>query len=260
MPKYGKDPIPWRKSELTPNLGMSPDTTEDMRGGMGLEGLAKIRSFVEAGGLFITVGPNASILLDYGIVDGVLVLPTRELQAQGSVLNSVIADKKSPIAYGYEDRLAIYFNQAPVFQVSLTGQAPPLPPANAPPPQRPTGRGTAADPDIVQGRQYVAPPAPPVLKPGEEPPMSEDMREALRAYLPPVGMRPRVIVKFADERDLLISGMLSGGRELAGHPAVVDVPRGKGHVLMFANNPMWRDETHGSYFLLFNAMFNFEHL
>ena len=29
---------------------------------------------------------------------------------------------------------------------------------------------------------------------------------------------------------------------------------------MFANNPMWRSETHGSYFLLFNAMLNFEHL
>ena len=29
---------------------------------------------------------------------------------------------------------------------------------------------------------------------------------------------------------------------------------------MFANNPMWRSETHGSYFLLFNAMLNFQHL
>ena len=54
--------------------------------------------------------------------------------------------------------------------------------------------------------------------------------------------------------------MLSGGRELTGRPAVVDAPRGKGHVLLFANNPMWRNETQGSYFLLFNAMLNFDHL
>ena len=26
---------------------------------------------------------------------------------------------------------------------------------------------------------------------------------------------------------------------------------------MLAKNPMWRDETHGSYFLLINAMMNF---
>jgi hypothetical protein len=73
-------------------------------------------------------------------------------------------------------------------------------------------------------------------------------------------MRPRTVVRFAEEKDLLISGMLSGGRELANHPAVIDVPRGKGHVLLFANNPVWRNETQGGYFLLFNAMLNFDHL
>ena len=90
--------------------------------------------------------------------------------------------------------------------------------------------------------------------------MSDEVRESLRAYLPPPGMTPRVVVKFADEKDLLVSGMLAGGRELAGKPVVVDVPRGKGHILLFANNPMWRDETQGSYFLLFNAMMNFASL
>jgi hypothetical protein len=38
------------------------------------------------------------------------------------------------------------------------------------------------------------------------------------------------------------------------------VPHGKGHVLLFANNPMWRDETMGSFFLVFNAMLNYDHL
>jgi hypothetical protein len=73
-------------------------------------------------------------------------------------------------------------------------------------------------------------------------------------------MRPRVVVRFAPESELFVSGMLAGGRPLANSPAVVDVPRGKGHVLLFANNPMWRNETQGSYFLLFNAMLNYDHL
>jgi hypothetical protein len=73
-------------------------------------------------------------------------------------------------------------------------------------------------------------------------------------------MEPRVVVKFADEKELLVSGMLAGGRELAGKPAVIDVPVGKGHVLLFANNPIWRDQTQGSYFLLFNAMLNYANL
>jgi Tol biopolymer transport system component len=79
------------------------------------------------------------------------------------------------------------------------------------------------------------------------------------APLPPE-MRPRVVVRFAPESELFVSGMLAGGRPLANSPAMVDVPRGKGHVLLFANNPMWRNETQGSYFLLFNAMLNYDHL
>jgi hypothetical protein len=31
-------------------------------------------------------------------------------------------------------------------------------------------------------------------------------------------------------------------------------------VVLFANNPMWRHQTQGSYFLLFNAMLNYDHL
>ena len=61
----------------------------------------------------------------------------------------------------------------------------------------------------------------------------------------------------ADEKNLLVSGMLAGGSELANAPAVIDVPVGKGHVVMFANNPMWRHQTQGSFFLIFNAASEF---
>ena len=60
--------------------------------------------------------------------------------------------------------------------------------------------------------------------------------------------------------ELLISGMLAGGQELAGKPVVVDVPLGKGHIVMFANNPMWRQQTQGSWFLFFNAAMNYANL
>jgi hypothetical protein len=112
----------------------------------------------------------------------------------------------------------------------------------------------------VQGRAPVAAPKPPPVRPGEEAPLTDEMREALRAYLPPAGMAPRVIVKWSPENELLISGMLAGGRELAHRPAIVDVPVGQGHVVMFANNPMWRHETQGSWNLIFNTVMNFNHL
>jgi hypothetical protein len=47
---------------------------------------------------------------------------------------------------------------------------------------------------------------------------------------------------------------------LVNKPAVVDVPVGQGHVVMFANDPMWRHQTQGSFFLIFNAALNYDHL
>ena len=64
----------------------------------------------------------------------------------------------------------------------------------------------------------------------------------------------------SDEKNLLVSGMLAGGNELANKPAVVDVPVGRGHVVMFATNPMWRHQTQGEFFLIFNAALNYDNL
>jgi Zinc carboxypeptidase len=50
------------------------------------------------------------------------------------------------------------------------------------------------------------------------------------------------------------------GSEIAQHPAVIDVPVERGHVLLFSINPIWRGQTQGTYFLVFNAILNFDHL
>ena len=41
---------------------------------------------------------------------------------------------------------------------------------------------------------------------------------------------------------------------------IMDAPLGEGHVVLFSNNPFWRAETKGSYFLVFNAIMNFDNL
>ncbi len=76
----------------------------------------------------------------------------------------------------------------------------------------------------------------------------------------PDEQRPRVIVRCADAKELLISGLLDGGGDMAERAAVVDARYGKGHVLLFAINPIWRGETIGSYPLVFNAIVNFDRL
>jgi hypothetical protein len=70
----------------------------------------------------------------------------------------------------------------------------------------------------------------------------------------PEELRPRTLLRFGDSDDLLVSGLLEHGGELARRAAVVDVPAGKGHVLLFAINPIWRGETVGSHPLVWNAI------
>ena len=67
-------------------------------------------------------------------------------------------------------------------------------------------------------------------------------------------------VRFDAQSSLLVSGLLEGGADIAQRPVVVDVPVGKGHVVLFANNPIWRGSTIGSYFLVFNALLNHDSL
>ena len=249
------EPIPWKQSDLTPNLGTSPDQTNDMRGGMGLAGVVNLQKFVHDGGLLIVVANNARIPIDYGLTSGVAIQEPRQLQARGSIFKAQFSDRRSPIAYGYDETLPIYFNQAPLFQISAQtggGGGGGAGPATG---GRPSGRGSATDPDIIQGMPQASPaPSPTPARLGEDQ-ITEEQRRALGAFYTPPAQRPRVVLRFApDEKNLLISGMLAGGSELANAPAVIDVPAGRGHVVMFANHPMWRHQTQGSFFLLFNAV------
>jgi len=258
-------PIPWKGSALTPNMGLGPDQSDDIRGGMTLRGVLNLQKFVEDGGVFIPITNCTRVAVDYGLVSGVAIQEPRLLQARGSVYNATFSDRRSPIAYGYAETLPIYFNQAPLFQVAAGGG-----PgggggggggggaggggAGA---SRPSGRGTLTDPDIIQGMPLAEPA--PQRRPGEQ--LTEEQRLQQGAFFTPPELRPRVVLRFvSDEKNLLISGMLAGGSELANAPAVVDVPVGQGHVILFANNPMWRHQTQGSFFLIFNAALNYDHL
>jgi Zinc carboxypeptidase len=248
--------LAWQNSATTPNLG-GVDEAADIRGGLGFDGVANLKKFVEDGGLFVPVAASVRLPVELGITDTVSVAETHQLQARGSILRANVEDKASPIAYGYDESLGVYFNQAPVLHISLPGGSF----DEGEHAQRPSGRGSTTDPDIPQGRPWTPPePAPHRSRAEQETYIDPQVRSFVGAFLPPESLYPRVILRFADEKDLWISGMLAGGSELAGSPAVVDVPVGRGHVVLFATNPIWRQETQGSFMLLLNAALNFDHL
>jgi hypothetical protein len=241
-------PLPWKKTALTPNLGV--DETDDMRPGLGLGGVQNLANFVDAGGLLITARDTSVFAVQYGLARWVRVVESSKLKAPGTVLSATVTDKKSPIAAGYDDTLPIYYAGSPIFRVGIFDE-------NERPEPHPSGRGVRSDPDVPQGRPFV--PMPP--KPADAAWTVEDAPWNSDFAIPQPEDRPRVIVSFAKQADqLLMSGMLEGAEDITGKPVVIDAPRGKGHVILFANNPMWRQNTQGSYALVFNAILNWDKL
>ena len=263
MPMW-RNPLPWKTTPLTPNIGKI-DSTDDMRPGLGWGGLVNLENFVRQGGLLIVAEDTSVLANTYGLTPGLSVQQPTRLNAPGTVMRAKIVDGTSPIAYGYGEDLSIYSAPGLVFGVSNTmggrgggggggGRG-----ADAGP-SRPTGRGTADDADQPQGRALVVPPPEePKVEAWQAAPVTDEQLRNPLGVIPPQ-QRPRVVLRYGDARDLLVSGLLENGNEIAQRPAVVDVPLDKGHIVLFAHNPMWRGETQGSYGLVFNAILNFDQL
>jgi hypothetical protein len=257
-PMYG-NPLPWKVTPQTPNLAKT-DETDDIRPGLGWSGVEHLQRFVEQGGLLITANDTTNFAVTFGFTPGVSIASARNLKVTGSGLRSKIVDAASPILYGYSDNFAIFASNPPVFTVSnMAGGGGGGGRGGGGGGERPTGRGTADDPDIPQGRAPVEIPDEPHSETWEAAPITDEQLRNPVNVIPPAA-RPRVVLRYANNPDLLVTGLLDSGGELAQHAAVIDEPFGAGHVVLFSNNPFWRAETKGSYFLVFNAILNFDNL
>ncbi|MBO0859603.1 MAG: hypothetical protein J2P21_14175 [Chloracidobacterium sp.] len=257
MPMFG-NALPWRKTELTPNLG-GTDETDDMRPGLGWGGLQNLQKFTQRGGLLITASDTANFASAFGFSPGVSIASPQKLRVTGSVLRSRLVDSASPVAYGYNDRLAIFCANGPIFNLSNIVGGRGGRRFSSESSERFTGRGGPDDPDTPQNRPPAELPEEPKSEVWEATRLSDEQLRNGVFVIPP-SARPRVILRYADSRELLVSGLLESGNEIAQHAAVIDVPYEQGHVLLFSNNPFWRAETQGSYFLVFNAILNFDNL
>jgi hypothetical protein len=253
------NPMPWQKSDLTPNLG-AIDSTSDIRPGLGYEGLAHLKKFVEQGGLFITCEDTARFAIETGLAPGVSVTPHDDARVVGTVLNTVFVTPGNPVAFGYGASVPVISADGLAFNVSNTLRGRPSKGAFKDPyEERPTGRGSVEDSDQPQGRKFVEPEPLVKQQPWEAKKLDEEQMRNNPQVIPAQD-RPDVILRFADSKDLFLDGLLDKAGSIAEHAIVVDAHLGQGNVLLFANNPIYRGETIGSYAMVFNAILNYQHL
>jgi hypothetical protein len=250
--------MPWKNTPETPNLGKN-DSTDDVRPGLGWEGLAHLRSFVNNGGVLLVASDSSSFAISVGFTPGVNVASGQKLNVVGSILGARLVDSGSPIAYGYGDQVSVYCNNGPIFNLTSIAGERRQRHLGTQTKERPTGRGTAADQDSPVGRPASDLPEEDKTELWENPVVTDEQRINGYRVIPPAD-RPRVVFRYADNADLLISGLLEGGDEIAQHPAVVDLPSGKGHMVLFSINPIYRGETRGTYSMVLNTILNFDNL
>jgi hypothetical protein len=68
------------------------------------------------------------------------------------------------------------------------------------------------------------------------------------------------LMKFVGGDKAVLSGLMKGAGEIRDRAAIVDVPVGKGRVLLYSTNPVYRWQNHGEFNMLFNALVNFDDL
>jgi hypothetical protein len=69
-----------------------------------------------------------------------------------------------------------------------------------------------------------------------------------------------VLMRFPGGEKSVLSGLFNGSDDIKSRAAIVVVPDGKGEIVMFTTNPVWRWQNLGEYRMLFNTLMNYKNL
>jgi hypothetical protein len=200
QPKLSK-PLAYKKNEKFKSLGMYAET-DDVRGGMGIRGVAELVAFVEQGGLLMTFGVASYFPAEFGLTRHVdAQRPSGNWYAPGPYVQAEIQQANHPVLFGYSGKtLPVRWADGPLLQIAGQG-------------------GPFADPS-AQARPDA----------------------------------PQVIARFTGGDAGVLSGLMRGADQVRHRPAIVDAPVGKGRILLYVNNPIYRWQTFGEHALVFNAL------
>jgi hypothetical protein len=185
-------PIDYKKTDEFKFLGMY-GSTDDIRGGFGLEGVLEFDKFVKDGGVLMTLGAASYFPAEFGLAPGLTAArQSNAFYAPRPIVNAEVRRADHPIFYGYGDEkmMATKYTNGPLLSIS------------------------GADNES------------------------------------------KILLRYPGGDDNVLSGLMRGANEVRNRAAIVDVPSGKGRVIVYATNPVYRWQNHGEFNMLFNALLN----
>ena len=219
-------PLAFKKTAQTPSHG-TPAESDDITGGIGWEGLAQIQRYIERGGLMVTLGSGTMLALEGGIVRGVR-------RAAGGVPRSTAGSGAEAAAAATQSA-----TRTPGTHVRVSFARP----------DHPIAYGYPARTHVFRENYplYATP-----------------LRWLQMAYctgcldgpVDPGG----VVLEWGDREGapFVVSGQAWGESGFLGHPAILDMPVGRGHVVAFNFNPLHRDMNRGDQRMLWNTIINWQ--
>ncbi len=124
QPKLSK-PLPYKKNDTFKSLGFYAET-DDVRGGMGLEGAAEFARFVEGGGVLLTMGVSSFFPTEFGLTRSVdAQTPSGTWYAPGPYVQTDILQPSHPVLFGYQGQKTLPMRWAGGPLLQATGQGGP---------------------------------------------------------------------------------------------------------------------------------------
>ncbi len=116
-------PLAYVKSPEFKTLGMYGES-EDITGGMGLEGVYEFDKFVNQGGMLITLGGASYFPAEFGIARTVeAARPSAAFYAPGPIVQMSVTRPTHPIFYGYTEKIMpVRWASGPLLRVPQTGR------------------------------------------------------------------------------------------------------------------------------------------
>ncbi len=215
-------PMPYTKTAEYPSHGF-PDATNDMTGGPGLDGVAQLKQFVDAGGVLITLDNTSQIMSDIGIIRNLEKVGTPGLFHPGSVVTAKVRKIDHPVLYGFPEITYVFKGNSPLLKTKKTERGMIL-----------LQYGTTALKDEAEYKGPIM-------------------------GLPDAKLSTVVIAKTKDA-PYVLSGMVRNEQMIIGHGSIFNVPVGAGRVIAFTFDPLHRFLNLHEAPMVWNALMHWDHL
>jgi hypothetical protein len=116
--------LAYRQDPAFPSLGAYGES-DDITGGMGLEGVIELQKFVQDGGVLVTLGVASFFPAEFGLLQSVTASrPSGSFYAPGPIVEAEIVEAAHPMFFGYAStKVPVRYANGPLLQVPREEEA-----------------------------------------------------------------------------------------------------------------------------------------